>query len=150
MNKRFWAKAFRIDHRYDHSRKSEVRMQYFLKVDGDVYDKCDMTIPVQEIHKDDLNEWEYFSVPMFYRKPSGWGCNDGDKIPINDEVLLTGILFEWDWWCLSRKKINLGGYEMKYRTKYTGHYYNTFIEADISVGNGNYLTGTRIKIFQDE
>lgn len=148
--KRFWVKAFKIDHRYDKSRKSEVRMNYYLTVDGTAYNSCRMKIPVQEIHKDDLNKWEYFSVPMLYSERLGWGCTDGDPIPINDEVLLTGILFEWDWWCLSRKKINLGGYEMKYRTKYSGHYYNTFIEADISVGNGNYLTGSRIKIFQDE
>ncbi len=146
--KRFWAKAFRIDHRYDHSSKSEVRMDYHFEIDGK-FENLTVKVPVQEIHKDDLNGWEYFSHPLIYfEDPNG---AYGDDIPFNSEVNLLGIVYEHDWWCLSKKTVTINGqYKLYYRTKYASHFYQIFVFTDISVGNGEFFTSSSLKIYQDE
>ena len=147
---RYWSESYRIDERYDRSKRSEVRFAYRLVIDSNLMGQ-ENSIKFK-IHKKYLNQWRNVIRPLAYRIPPNnvWGT-----IMDNETVEIYGVVYEYDWARTKKTRIlqDQGGAiaTIKYRAKSKDDCYEIFARKDLAyLNNGEFYRGSSIEIKQDE
>lgn len=105
---------YKINYRYDKSRRSEYSYEIVYRYNGGGYSYGGYRTEIREIHKRDIGK-------MFY--------NDFDIWQIQHIENLSGInlvTFEYDWWASKKSVYSPGSIIVQCRMKYNNEYYQSF------------------------
>ncbi len=135
--KYFYITKFKIDYRYENSRKSEYYLNYKIGVDGEIYNQPEFLI--KKVDKDDIGDdistYTYLSCLNVNSSGQSYNVNY-DK---NKNYILYGVTYEYDGWYLSHHDIVFtNGMVFQCKMKFANEYYQVII-CPLNMNNGNYI-----------